>query len=195
MQKPRQVGEPMHFRRPFHKRPRDRRQVGPQYWLGGVEVLIVLPGGDQDRAAGLLRVVEHAHRIAEPGRDVKIDHRELAGGLRVAVGHADHARFLQRQHIAQLVFDRERVHQRQFGGTGIAEQNLHAFLLEEFKKGAFSTHCGQGYFLQRQLRQAILANFRWGSLCRIRRASLNSPGIHIRLRCYSMEAVQSTGGQ
>ena len=104
----------------------------------------MLAGGDQDRAAGLLRVVEHAHGVAEAGRDVKIDDRELAGGLRVTVGHADHARFLQSEHVAQLVFDRERVHQRQFGGAGIAEQDLHAFLLEELEKGAFSTHCGQG---------------------------------------------------
>jgi hypothetical protein len=90
----------------------------------------VLPGGDQDRAAGLLCVVQHAHGIAEAGRDVKIDHGELAGGLRVAVGHADHGRFLQAEHVAQLVVDRERVHQRQFGGAGIAEQNLDALLLE-----------------------------------------------------------------
>jgi hypothetical protein len=134
----------MHFGRPFHQRPRDRRQVGPQNGFGGVEVLIVLSGGDQDRAAGLLRVVEHAHRIAEAGRDVEIDYRQLAGGLGVAVGHADHARLLQSEHVAQLVFDRERIHQRQFGGAGIAEQNLDTLLLEQLKEGAFSTHCGQG---------------------------------------------------
>jgi hypothetical protein len=75
---------------------------------------------------------------------VEIDHRELAGGLRIAIGHADHARLLQSEHVTQLVFDRERIHQRQFGGPRIAEQNLDALLLEQLKEGAFSTHCGQG---------------------------------------------------
>jgi hypothetical protein len=97
---PRQVGKAMHFGRPFHQRSCDRRQVGPQDRLSGVEILIVLSGGDQDRASGFLRVIEHAHRIAEARRDVKIDHGELAGGLRIAVGHADHARLLQREHVA-----------------------------------------------------------------------------------------------
>ena len=50
MHHPRQVGEAMHLGRPFHQRPRDRRQVGPQDRLGDVEVLIVLAGGDEDRA-------------------------------------------------------------------------------------------------------------------------------------------------
>ena len=89
MHEPRQVGEALHLGRPFHQRPRERRQVGPQDRLGGVEVEVVLAGGDEDRAARLLRVVEHAHGVAEPGRDVQVDDRELAGRLRIAVGHAD----------------------------------------------------------------------------------------------------------
>ena len=140
MHQPRQIGEPMHFGGPFHQRPRDRRQVGPQDRLGDVEILIVLAGGDQDRGARLLRVVEHAHGVAEAGRDVKVDHRELARRLRIAVRHADDGRFLQAEHVAQLVVDRERVHQRQFGGAGIAEQNVDALLLEQFQEGAFSGH-------------------------------------------------------
>ena len=84
--------------------------------------MVVLAGGDQNRAARLLRVVEHAHGIAEAGRDVQVDDRELAGGLRIAVRHADDRRLLQAEHVAQLVVDRERVHQRQFGGARIAER-------------------------------------------------------------------------
>ncbi len=144
MHQPRQVGEAMHFRRPFHQRPRDRRQVGPQDRLGGVEFLVVLTGGDEDRRARLLRVVEHAHGVAEAGRDVEIDHRELAGRLRIAVRHADDGRLLQAEHVAQLVVDRERVHQRQFGGAGIAENDVDAFLLEQLQEGALSGHGGQG---------------------------------------------------
>ena len=65
MHEPRQVGEPVHLGGPFDERPRHRRQVGPQDRLGGAEVLVVLAGGDEDRRAGLLRIVEHAHGVAE----------------------------------------------------------------------------------------------------------------------------------
>ena len=81
--------------------------------------------------------------LPRPGRDVKVDHRELAGRLRVAVRHADHGRLLQAEHVAHIVFDRESVHQRQFGGAGIAEHDLDALLLEQFQEGALSGHCGQ----------------------------------------------------
>ena len=43
------------------------------------------------------------------------------------------------------LFDRERVHQRQFGRAGIAEQDLDAFLLQHFKERAFSGNDGQGF--------------------------------------------------
>ena len=93
--------------------------------------------------ARLLRVVEHAHGVAEAGRDVQVDHRELAGRLRVAVRHRHDGRLLQAEHVAQLVLGRERVHQRQFGGAGIAEHDLDAFLLEQLEEGALSGHDGQ----------------------------------------------------
>ena len=99
--------EAMHLARPFHSGRASGRQVGRQDRLGAVEVRVVLAGGDQDRRAGLLRVVEHAHRVAEAGRDVQVDHRELAGGLRVAVGHRHHGGLLQAEHVADVVVDRE----------------------------------------------------------------------------------------
>src|SRR6516164_7849414 len=179
VEEPRQIGEAMHFGRPFHQRPRDRRQIGPQDRFGCVEVLIVLPGGDQDRAAGLLRVIKHAHGIAEAGCDVKIAYGELAGGLGITVGHADYACLLQGEHVAQFVFDRERIHQRQFGGAGIAEQNLDALLLEQLKKGAFSTHCGQGVSSSAECRSRYwqisnavsYAGFAWPGRCWTRSAA------------------------
>src|SRR5216684_3158546 len=133
----------MHLRRPFDQRTRDRRQVGPQDRLGGVEALLVLAGGDQDRRARLLRVVEHAHGVAQAGRDVQIDHGELARGLRIAVRHRHDRRLLQAEQVAQLVLGRECVHQRQFGSAGIAEHDLDAFLLEQVEEGALSGHHGQ----------------------------------------------------
>ena len=144
MHQQRQVLQPMHLARPFHQRARDRRQLGIEDRLGPVEVLVVLAGGDEDRRAGLLRVVQHAHRVAEAGRDVQVHDRELAGGLRVAVRHRHHGGFLQAEHVAHLVVDRERVHQRQLGGAGIAEQHIDTFLLQQFQERALSGNDGQG---------------------------------------------------
>jgi hypothetical protein len=138
----RQVGEAMHLGCPLHQRPRDRRQVRPQDRLGDVEGLLVLAGGDQDRRSSLLGVVEHAHRVAEPRRHVQVDDGELARCLGVAVGHCHHRRLLQGEHVAHLVVDRERVHQRQLGGAGIAEHDRDAFLLEQLEEGALSGHGG-----------------------------------------------------
>ncbi len=135
----------MHFGGPFDERPRQRRQVGGQHRLGDEIFEVLLAGGDQHRRIRLHRVVEHAHGIAEPGRDVKIEHRELAGGLRIAVGHRHQRGFLQAEDVSDVVLDREGVHQRQFGGAGIAEHHRDALLLEQIEEGAFSTHHGQGF--------------------------------------------------
>ncbi len=120
----RQVGEAMHLGRPLHQRPRDRRQVRHQDRLGHVEDLLVLTRGDQDRRARLLGVVEHAHGVAQARRGVEIAHRELSGRLGVAVRHRHDGGFLQAQHVADLVLGRERIHERQLGGAGIAEDDL-----------------------------------------------------------------------
>ena len=106
--------------------------------------VVLLAGGDQDRRARLLGVVEHAHGVAEPGRDVKVEHRELAGGLRIAVRHRHQRRLLQAEDVADVVLDREGIHQRQLGGAGIAEHDLDALLLEQIEEGALSGHDGQG---------------------------------------------------
>ena len=143
----RQVGEAAHLVGPFHERPRQGRQVGGEDRLGDDVLGILLAGGEEDGRGCLLRVVEHAHGVAEPGRDVEVEHRELAGGLRIAVGHRHQRRLLQAEHVFELVLDRERIHQRQLGGAGIAEHDLHAFLLEQFEEGAFSGHGAQGCLL------------------------------------------------
>ena len=140
----RQVFEPLDLRGPLGERPRQRRQVGRQHRLGDEILGVLLAGGDQDRRAGLLRVVEHAHGVAEAGRDVEVDHRELAGGLGVAVGHRHHGRLLQAEDVADVVLDRERVHQRQLGGAGVAEHDADALLLQQVEERALSGHGGHG---------------------------------------------------
>jgi len=71
---------------------------------------------------------------------VKIEHRELAGRLGVAVRHGHQGRLLQAKHVLDLVLDREGVHQRQLRGAGIAEHHLDTFLLEDFQEGTLSGH-------------------------------------------------------
>ena len=139
----RQIGEAMHLRRPLDQRTGDGGKVGPQDRLGGDEALLVLTGGEEDRRARLLRVVQHAHGVAQAGRDVEIDRRELARGLRVAVGHRHDRGLLQSEQVAKLVLGRECIHQRQLCGARIAEQDLDAFLLEQIEEGALSGHDGQ----------------------------------------------------
>src|SRR5215467_238551 len=74
---------------------------------------------------------------------MEIDYRELARRLRIAVRHRHDRRLLQAEQVAQLVLGRERIHQRQFGGAGISEHDLDAFLLEQIEEGALSGHDGQ----------------------------------------------------
>jgi len=111
--------------------------------LTSVEALLVLAGGHENGRARFLRVVEHAHGVAQAGRDMEVDHRELARRLGVAVGHRHDGRLLQAEQITQLVLGRERIHQRQFGGAGISEHDVDAFLLEQIEEGALSGHDGQ----------------------------------------------------
>ena len=144
MHEPRQIGEAVNFERPLHQGPCDHRQVGPQDRLGRGEALLVLAGRHQDRRARLLGVVEHTERIAEARRGVEVAHRELAGGLRVAVGHRHDRGFLQAEQITDLGLCRECIHQRQLGGAGIAEYELHALLLEELEKCFLSGHHRHG---------------------------------------------------
>ena len=54
-----------------------------------------------------------------PAAECRLTKRGVARRLRIAVGHADHARFLQAEHVVDVVGPvRE---ERQFGRAGIAE--------------------------------------------------------------------------
>ena len=140
----RQILDTLHFGGPFDEGPRQGRQVGGQYRFSNDIFEILLARGDQYRRICLRRVVEHAHGIAEARRDMKVQHCEIAGGLRIAVRHRHQGCFLQAQNIADVVLDGEGIHQRQFGGAGIAEHHRDAFLLEQIEKGTFSGHHRQG---------------------------------------------------
>ena len=129
-----QVLEPMRLCRPLDVRRRHRRQLGPEDRLGHREALVVLTGGEQQRGVRLVRVVQHAHGVAESRRDVDVDGRQATARLRVAVGHRDGHCLLQRQHVADARLAREPVHQRQLGGARIAEHDRHALGLEDLEE-------------------------------------------------------------
>ena len=59
----RQVLEPPRLRRPLHERRRDGRQIGPEDGLRHRERLIVLPGREQQRPAGLVGGIHLRGRV------------------------------------------------------------------------------------------------------------------------------------
>jgi hypothetical protein len=78
---------------------------------------------------------------------MQVHHRQAARRLRVAVGHTHRRCFLQRQHVTQLMFCRERVHQWQFSGARVAEYYAHALLLQQFEQGGLPRHHRHGVSL------------------------------------------------
>src|ERR1700743_1157159 len=64
-----------------------------------------------------------------------IARNELAGGAAVAVGDRDHQALLHRHHISEVRMVLQRMHDRQLGGPGIAEQMRDALVLEQREKG------------------------------------------------------------
>ena len=57
--------------------------------------------------------------LPTPAAGMQIDEAGVAGGLRVAVGHADDGGFLQAEHVVDVVGPVAQ--ERQFGRAGIAE--------------------------------------------------------------------------
>ncbi len=82
---------------------------------------------------------------------MKIDETGVAGGLGIAVGHADHGRFLQAQHIVDIV--RPVAQERQFRRAGIAEYLFDAKRAQQVKGRLLDTYrcAGRFGFFTRQL--------------------------------------------
>src|SRR5579871_387154 len=79
-----------------------------------------------------MRGVDVAERIADARARMQIDETRVARRLRIAVGHADHGRLLQAEHIVDVVGPvRE---ERQFGRARIAEDLLDAEGAEQVER-------------------------------------------------------------
>src|SRR6266404_695555 len=60
---------------------------------------------------------------------------ELARGAAVTVGDRHHQAFLHRHHVGEVRMVLQGVHDRQFGGAGIAEQMRDALVLQQREEG------------------------------------------------------------
>ena len=69
--------------------------------------------------------------MASAGRAVQIDQRGLAGRTGVAIGHAHHHRLVQAHDIGEG----QGLQHRQLGAARIAEQAVHAEMLEYGESG------------------------------------------------------------
>ena len=118
---------------PLDQRVRHPRRVAVgQVRLQGDLGPRLLTGGDQQRRVVGLRVEDRPHRVADAGRGVEVDDGGVAGGLGEAVGHPDHDRLLQAEHIAKV---RGVVGQhRQLGRAGVAEHRRHPVGTEEVER-------------------------------------------------------------
>ena len=75
---------------------------------------------------------------------MQIDEAGVAGGLRVAVGHADHGGFLQAQHVVDIVGPV--AEERQFGRAGIAEHLSDAERAQQIERGLLDgERCAGGF--------------------------------------------------
>ena len=127
----RQIGGARDFDRPLHERLRDRHERLVEHRLEQPVPLLLLPGGEDHRRAGELRVVQRTHRVAEARHDVHVRRGEAAACAAVAVGHRHHRRLLQPEDELELRKLRHHFHDRELGGTGIAEEVGDAFVEQE----------------------------------------------------------------
>ena len=148
----RHVLGPRRLVRPLDQRVRHPRRVAVgQVRLQGHLRPCLLAGGDQQRRVVGLGVEDRSHRVADAGRGVEVDHGGLAGGLGEAVGHPDHDRLLQAEHVAEV---RGVVGEhRQLGRAGVAEHRRHPVGAEEVERRvADRRHCSEPYPVTPDLR-------------------------------------------
>ncbi len=132
----RKVGKARDLGCPFDHRCRDRQQGRVEQGLHEAVALLLLAGGDDQRRARDIGRIERADRVAEAGGDVDVAGGEPARGACEAVGHRQHDRLLQAEDVAHLGVVGERVHDRQLGRAGVAEDLCDAFGLKQLDEGA-----------------------------------------------------------
>ena len=130
-----QVLEPVHLDRPLDERLRDGDEWVVEEGLGEAVPDLLLPRRHQHRRPPELRVVERAHRVPEPRRDVHVAGREPAARPRVAVRHRDHDPLLEAEHVAHVRLVRQGVHDGKLGGARVAEQAIDPLVTQQRQEG------------------------------------------------------------
>ncbi len=104
----------------LHIRPRKLGgALGVEKRLQRQNAARLLAGADHHRRLVAKRREDVAERMADARGGMKVDERGVARRLCVAVGHADHGRFLQAEHVLDVVGPVAQ--ERQLGRAGIAE--------------------------------------------------------------------------
>jgi len=139
----RHVFGPRRLDRVFDVGPRKfRGALGIEKRLQRQQAARLLARGNHQRGLVAVRGIEIAERVADAGGGMQIDKTGIAGGLRVAIGHADHGCFLQPQHIVDIPGPVGE--ERQFGRAGIAEHFLDAERAQEVESGVLDAD-GSGF--------------------------------------------------
>jgi hypothetical protein len=111
---------------PLHRRRRELDERTGEERVGGEVALVLLTRSDDEGCTVRPRVGEVAHGVAEPGGGVEVDECGPARRLRVAVGHADDRRLLQRKYVVDVVDPGQRVDEGELGRPWVAEDVTHA---------------------------------------------------------------------
>ncbi len=141
----RQVRRARDFDRPLDERLRDRHERLVEHRLEQPVALLLLPGGEDHRRAGELGVVERAHRVAEPRRDVHVHHRGAPGRLGVIARRAEGHALVQGHDVTQPGIVQERVEDRALGGAGVAEDVLDLMGDEALHEDLLAAHAGYSW--------------------------------------------------
>ena len=133
-----------------------RHQIVTEHRPAQPQARILLAGGHHERRARLQRVVEHAERVAQPGRHVDVDDSRLAAGLRVVARGAERHALVQGHDVAELRIVQQRIEDRALGGAGIAEDELDAMTDEALHEHVPASHAFTLLSRKRTLRIATI---------------------------------------
>jgi hypothetical protein len=135
------------FLRPFHRRAGDLHEIAEQQRVGDRMPGILLAGGHHQRGLADAGIEQVAHAVAKPAGGVQVEEAGAPGGLGIAIRHRHRAGFLQSPDIADIRRGGQRVHQRELGGAGVAEDVFDPLAAQDFQEqggAAAGRHAVQG---------------------------------------------------
>ena len=144
------------FDRPLGERLSETNDIAGEDGFLRASLLWMLAGVDYEWSVGAIRVVQHAHSVAEAGRDVQLEERGPAAGPRVPVGDAGRDAFVERQDVFELGVVLKGVHERLLSRAGIAEDVAGALGEQLLEHGVASGESRHGERIACNRRRAIV---------------------------------------